>query len=126
MSAPVAKLYVVPAPSPTTATIAEQINEQHRLGCACAETAVRHAIRCGELLIEQQRIVGRGGWVAWIAQHCEFRYSTATRYIAAAKRAATGVAIHSLSALFHEIMGFVHMPTGSMYHTAQTKRRNCL
>ena len=81
-------------------TVISNINEQHRLARSCAETAVRHAIRCGELLLEQKGRVEHGEFGKWIATHCEFEYSTAARYMKAACQNSTGVEISSLSSLF--------------------------
>ena len=33
---------------------AEDVNEAHRLARSCAENAVQHAIRCGELLLAKK------------------------------------------------------------------------
>lgn len=77
-----------------------QINESHRLALASAGSAVQHAIRCGELLLEQRQRMAHGEFRAWVSTNCVFAQSTASRYLVAAKRNATGVAISSLSRLF--------------------------
>lgn len=77
-----------------------EINEQHRLAANSAKDAVQHAIRCGELLLERKKKLPHGGFSEWITTNCEFAYSTAARYMNAAKQISTGVEIPSLSAVF--------------------------
>lgn len=77
--------------------IVDEINTEHRLA---QSSYAEHAIRCGQLLIEQRQRVGYGNFGAWILFNCEFARSTATRYMTAAKRFATGVAISNVSAVF--------------------------
>jgi hypothetical protein len=84
----------------TTDTIAEKINEAHRLARQGAETAVQHAVRCGQLLIEQKKAMKHGEFTGWVVAHCEFAYSTAARYMKAAIQISTGVEIHSLASVF--------------------------
>jgi len=85
---------------PAREVTAEQVNEEHRLARESAETAVQHAIRCGELLIMKKAQLRHGEFMLWISKNCEFGQATATRYIKAARQNATGVAISTLSELF--------------------------
>jgi hypothetical protein len=65
-----------------TITVAETINEEHRLARCAAESAVQHAIRCGELLHDQkEHHIARGEFDAWIAKNCTFKRATAYSYI---------------------------------------------
>ena len=80
--------------------IAEKINQEHRLARQGAETAVQHAVRCGQLLIEQKKAMKHGEFTGWVVGHCEFAYSTAARYMKAAIQISTGVEIHSLASVF--------------------------
>lgn len=52
-------------------------------------TVVEHAVRCGQLLIEQKECikerVGHGAWCKWIEDHCDFSQSTANLYMKAAR-----------------------------------------
>lgn len=79
---------------------AKRINEQHRLAKESAETAIEHAVLCGELLAEQKSRLKHGEFQEWIEKHCDFAYSTASRYMTAAKQISTGVEFSSLSHLF--------------------------
>ncbi|HJS88689.1 MAG TPA: hypothetical protein VJ738_01850 [Steroidobacteraceae bacterium] len=79
--------------------IADEINNEHRLA---QSHYAEHAIRCGELLLEQKSRAGHGNFLAWFGANCSqyFAYSTAARYMAAAKQISTGGEISSLRSLF--------------------------
>ena len=79
---------------------AKNINEEHAHARSCAESAVQHAIRCGELLQVQKANLPHGEFMAWVAANCEFEYSTAARYMKAAAQSSTGVEISTLSKIF--------------------------
>lgn len=79
---------------------AAEINREHELAEQNKENAVEHAVRCGQLLLSVKDRLEHGEFTSWIAAHCRFEQSTATRYMKAAKQIATGVAIYSLSDLF--------------------------
>jgi Protein of unknown function (DUF3102) len=85
--------------SKTFEPIAE-INAAHRQAQTCAADAIRHAIRCGELLLESKKGLAHGEFMKWLEVHCIFKYATAARYMKAAKQYSTGVEISSLSSLF--------------------------
>lgn len=63
---------------------ADAINKEHRLARESAETAVDHAIRCGQLLVEKKKSVPHGEWIPWIEEHCDFSHNRASRYMKAA------------------------------------------
>lgn len=77
---------------------AKDINEAHRLARASAETAVEHAIRCGQLLATKKAAMARGEFDGWVEQHCEFGRATAYNYMKASKssNALDGSAIRHL------------------------------
>src|SRR5579885_1888945 len=79
---------------------AEDINEAHRLAQSSAEAAVEHALKCGRLLLAMKKKTGHGQWQSWIEENCSFGYSTAARYMTAAKSNARGAAFSSLRDLF--------------------------
>jgi hypothetical protein len=87
------------ATSSATSEIAE-INNEHRLAHSCAADAISHAVRCGELLARKKKGVRHGQFQDWVQINCEFKYSTAARYMKAATQISMGVEICSLSALF--------------------------
>jgi len=74
--------------------IAADINEEHLQAVDGAFEAVKHAIRCGELLIQQKQAMGatqgrqgkndaRGTFSSWVKEHCNFSYRQAARYMQA-------------------------------------------
>lgn len=79
---------------------AKEINEAHRAARLDAESAVKNAIHCGQLLIAKKDDLHHGDFQQWVDKHCEFAYSTGARYMTAAKKSLQGVEISSLSALF--------------------------
>jgi Protein of unknown function (DUF3102) len=80
--------------------LASEINQEHRLAQQTAKTAVAHAVKCGQLLRDVKATLKHGDWNAWVKNNCDFQYSTAARYMKAAKQISTGVEISSLSGLF--------------------------
>lgn len=73
---------------------AKEINEAHRLARLSAETAVEHAIRCGQMLIQV------GADEQWIGRNTDIAWSTAKRYMSAARKSAKGIAFESLRHCF--------------------------
>ena len=61
--------------------LSERVEAAHRAAQADARSALEHAARCGELLIEAKRAVGHGGWEAWISANCSFSTRTAQGYM---------------------------------------------
>ncbi len=91
--------------------IAEEINAAHRLA---RNEYARHAILCGELLLQQKARVRHGEFQKWIEDKCEFAYSTAARYMAAATAKLSGVEVSKLSGLF---------PSGRKAERQKTERK---
>lgn len=83
-------------PMPT----AKDINEAHRLARLDAESAVKNAIRCGELLAQAKAALKHGDFQDWVDRNCKFAYSTAARYMKVAGKSLTGVEISALRHLF--------------------------
>jgi hypothetical protein len=81
----------------TTDAIAEKINEEHRLAHSAAETAVAHAVRCGQLLIQQRKAMNHGEFMPWVKKNCEFSHATANRYMKAGQNPhAVGISLRHL------------------------------
>lgn len=76
---------------------AKQINEQHRLAVGSAETAIEHAIMCGQMLVDKKVSLAHGEFQEWIAKNCEFAYSTGARYM----KVASSTDAVNLSAIRH-------------------------
>jgi hypothetical protein len=81
-------------------TTATAINREHQLAQQSAESAVQHATRCGQLLADAKATLPHGQFQKWIEANCLFEYSTAARYMKAARQKSTGVEISSLRHLF--------------------------
>lgn len=65
---------------------AKDINDEHRLARAAAETAVEHAVRCGQMLSQMKDSLPHGSFQDWIARKCDFSERTARVYMQAASR----------------------------------------
>lgn len=79
---------------------AQAINDEHAMARSCAEDAVQHAIRCGELLAEKKAELPRGEFDGWVEKHCDFKRASAYVYIRAAKQSSRGLDVPSLAKLF--------------------------
>lgn len=62
---------------------AKEINDAHRMARSSAETAVQHAIRCGQMLERKKAELDRGEFDGWVQKHCEFGRRMAYNYIKA-------------------------------------------
>jgi hypothetical protein len=68
--------------------LAAEIVEHHRCAGAATREAIRHAIEAGRRLAEAKKLVGHGGWLAWLKENVPgISARTAQRYLAAAERA---------------------------------------
>jgi len=65
--------------------ISADINREHRLANAAAQTAISHAINAGELLIEAKAKVSHGEWLPWLNANCELSERTARNYMRVAR-----------------------------------------
>jgi hypothetical protein len=68
--------------------LACEINTEHGHVETHKRSAIKHAIRCGELLLEMKQRVGHGNWLAWVDEHFEASERTARNYMEIAKSAA--------------------------------------
>lgn len=64
----------------------KEVRDEYRAFIASGRTAMEHAFRCGELLVEIKATLPHGDFQPWIAQHCEFSYPTAHRYMGFARQ----------------------------------------
>jgi hypothetical protein len=72
--------------------LATQINDAHVACLEAGRTALNHAIRAGELLLEAKRRVGHGHFLDWIADHCRFSKRWAQEYMKLARHYGSGKA----------------------------------
>ncbi len=68
--------------------LAHEINTEHGQVETYKHNTIKHAIRCGELLLEMKQRVGHGNWLAWVGEHFEASERTARNYMEIAKSAA--------------------------------------
>lgn len=69
----------------TLEDLAAEINAEHRACEAAVASAVEHAIRAGEMLMEAKEQAGHGGWLPWLQDHFEGSADTAQVYIRLAR-----------------------------------------
>ena len=66
--------------------LAAQINAAQDKALASMRTALGHACRAGDLLIEAKRQLGHGDWLPWLRQHCtDVSERTAQKYMQLAR-----------------------------------------
>jgi hypothetical protein len=82
----------IPEPRPATPLtpperggLAASINDAHRLAQGSAKDAIKHAVQCGELLLQQKKLVKHGEFMSWVEKNCEFSQATANNYMKAAQ-----------------------------------------
>ena len=65
--------------------LAGQIKHEHGQCENAARSAVQHAIRAGELLVDAKARCQHGTWKRWIEEHCGFSLRTAQLYMGIAR-----------------------------------------
>ena len=62
-------------------TTVDAIHREYQLATDADKTFIDHAVRCGELLIEQKKAVGHGKFGQWVKDHLKFSHDTANDYM---------------------------------------------
>lgn len=70
-----------------------EINEQHRLAKLHAAETIKHAVRCGELLLQQKKLLPHGEFTRWVEQNCEFSARSARAYMQVTENFQNGSAL---------------------------------
>jgi hypothetical protein len=65
----------------TLPELADRINHEHKQLKDCVIRGARHAVEAGKQLWEAKRKAGRGNWLDWLAENCEFSERTAQLYM---------------------------------------------
>lgn len=65
----------------TLPSLAEQINIEHAAAEKHARTALDHALRAGDLLIQVKSQIGHGEWISWLEARCSVSPRSAQRYM---------------------------------------------
>lgn len=87
-------------------TVVHDVNEQHRLARQSAESAVQHAIRCGELLASVKAKLPHGEFENWVRTSCAFAPRTAQAYMQAAQKRNSVAHFNSL----RQVLGYESKP----------------
>lgn len=61
--------------------LASTANAEYKLTLASAQSAVLHAIRCGEALHRAKELIPLGGWTEWVKANLDITRDQATTYI---------------------------------------------
>lgn len=72
------------------------IRREHQLAQDAFQSAVEHAVRCGELLNEAKAQVPHGAWLPWLNEHFPASHRTAQGYMRLARHAADAQALAHL------------------------------
>jgi len=64
-----------------SASLAREINAEHRAFTAALKKTLEHAIRAGELLTEAKSKCPHGSFMEWVAENFDGSYSTASTYM---------------------------------------------
>lgn len=67
-------------------SLAAEIVREHEAAATAARSALGHARRAGELLVEARRQVGHGGWTTWVKDNFPASARTARLYMQVARR----------------------------------------
>ena len=92
-------------------TLAVEIRQEAEAAEADFQSAVVHAIRAGELLIEAKSQVAHGAWIPWLAENFEFTRQTASGYMRLATHADQLEGAPSISAALKQIAPPIDEPT---------------
>jgi hypothetical protein len=65
--------------------LAQAIEHEHQAAHQAAQTALAHALECGQLLLQAKAAVGHGGWLAWVEANLTFGPRQATNYMRLAR-----------------------------------------
>ena len=65
--------------------LAQAIDREHQVVIDAAQTALQHALRCGELLIQAKRGMAQGEWLGWLEANCTVRPRMAQAYMRLAR-----------------------------------------
>jgi hypothetical protein len=70
---------------PSLDVLAGRIRAEHEQVGRALTSALDHALRAGDLLIEAKAQLGHGQWLPWLAEHCRFAERTAQAYMRLAR-----------------------------------------
>lgn len=95
--------------------LAATVNREHAAAERAAESALAHAIAAGEALIEAQRRVPDGQWVAWVQENVELSVGTSMTYMRVATYRSVLGAYMTVSDAKAALAGFPGRRNGGRY-----------
>jgi Protein of unknown function (DUF3102) len=66
---------------PALSTLVDTVRSEHEMAVAQSQSALQHAIRAGEALLNAREQVGLAQWAEWLADNFSFAPTTAQRYV---------------------------------------------
>ena len=72
---------VIIQPGEIVVYVVAEINHEHELSMSGMRTTLEHAIRCGELLVEQKARIPEGEWQLWFMENIKFSYRQGVNYM---------------------------------------------
>jgi hypothetical protein len=79
--------------------VVEEINHEHELCVGSMQNSLEHAIRVGELLIQQKEKVNHGDWMVWVKMNCDFQISQANKYMRVFTNYSRGINLESTDSI---------------------------
>ena len=102
------------ATKPKTASLellASQIVDANRACEEAVESSLKHAIRCGGLLLAAKKKLGRGAWKSWLTKHTGISYRQCAKYMQVAQAHGKGkVPREALSGSLNAALKAVQQP----------------
>lgn len=94
------------------ASLTDEIRREHEACEAAAESAVKHGLRCGELLIEAKAKVAHGEWMPYLKENFPRTPQTAAAYMRLARNRGQIESASSIRAALKELAAPKAEPSG--------------
>lgn len=65
----------------TELMVVNEINKAHEAFMNSMQRTLEHAVHCGQLLLEQKKLVAHGEWMLWVSSNCNFKRTQADAYM---------------------------------------------
>lgn len=113
-------------PRRTTATIATELRREVEAAETNFRSAVQHAIRAGELLIEAKSQLGHGEWLPWLEANFPGSERTAQNYMRMARKSACVADLPSIRDAIALLAEPQVPPTGEIKAESEALRAKCV
>lgn len=94
---------VIPDENVEIYDVVEEINHEHELCIRSMKNTLEHAIKIGELLIQQKEKVQYGDWTIWVKMNCNFDFKQAWRYMKIAENLAHAPKLEEATSIRHAL-----------------------